>query len=118
MGRLGCEASQRQSAHKTSMNLLHIALHDGFRGHTVIITVNGDEVYRKSGVTTDLTISRADGFDTKVGSDKARLEVTAEPNHHKGTAEINISEYPYVAVSLVEGGRVSFERSKETFRYM
>lgn len=100
------------------MHTLHIALHDGFQGHTVGITVNGREVYKKSSVTTDLTISRADGFDVQEASNKARIEVSVEPGGHKGSTEIDVTQYPFVAVSLERDGSISFKPSKTPFRYM
>jgi hypothetical protein len=100
------------------MHTLHIALHDGFQGHTVAIKVDGREVYNKTSVTTNVTISRADAFDVEVGSNKARIEVSIEPGERKGSTEIDVTQHPFVAVSLVNNESIFFQPSKKLFRYM
>ena len=100
------------------MHPLHIALHDGFQGHTVTITLDGKEVYKKSSVTTNIAISRADSFDVQVASNKVRIEVSIEPGGHKGSTELDATEYPFVAITSERDGSISFQRSKELFRYM
>ena len=42
---------------------LHIDLCTGFRDHTIVIVVDACEVYRRSGVTTDPSTSRADALE-------------------------------------------------------
>lgn len=91
--------------------MLHVALRDGFRTDTVTIRVNGKEVYRRSGVTTDLTISFADSVEVPVEGATARVEVAVEGGH-RGSEEICIAETPFVAVQIVEG-KMEFRKSKE-----
>jgi hypothetical protein len=100
------------------MHPLHIALHDGFKGNAVVITVDGRGVYNKSSVTTDLSLSRADAFDTQVASNTVRIEVSVEPGSHKASAEIDVTQHPFVAVTLERDGSISFQTSDEPFRYM
>jgi hypothetical protein len=100
------------------MQPLHIALHDGFQGHSVTITVDGREVYKKSSVTTNMAISRADAFDVQVTSNRVRIEGSIEPGGHKGSVEVNPTEYPFIAISLEQDGSISFQPSKQVFRYM
>ena len=70
---------------------LHVALRDGFHNDTVTIKVNGKEVYRKSGITTDLTISFADSVEVPVEGATARLEVTVEGGQRK-SEEVRVAE--------------------------
>jgi hypothetical protein len=100
------------------MHPLHIALHDGFQGHTVAITVDGREVYNRSSVTTNVAISRADAFDVQVASNKVRVEVSVEPGSRKESTEVDVTQYPFVAVSLERDGSISFQPAKQPFRYM
>jgi hypothetical protein len=100
------------------MHPLHIALHDGFQGHTVVITVDGREVYNQSSVTTNLAISRADAFDVQVASNTVRIEVSVEPGGRKGSTEVDVTQYPFVAVSLERDGSIAFQPSTQLFRYM
>ena len=90
---------------------LHVALRDGFRNETVSITVNGKEVYRKAGVTTDLTISFADSVEIPVEGSTARVEV-AVVGGPTGSEEVRLAETPFVAVWIVEG-MMKFQKSKE-----
>jgi hypothetical protein len=90
---------------------LHVALRDGFRNDTVTITVNGREVYRKTGVTTDLTISFADAVEIPVEGSSARLEVAVDGGP-TASVEVRLAETPFVAVWLVEGA-MRFQTSKE-----
>jgi hypothetical protein len=90
---------------------LHVALRDGFRNDTVTIMVNGKEVYRKSGVTTDLTISFADSVEVPVEGPTARLEVAVEGGQN-GSDEIRLAETPFVAVRIL-GGNLEFQTSKD-----
>jgi hypothetical protein len=97
---------------------LHIALHDGFQGHTVVITVDGREVYNKSSVTTNVAISRADAFDVQVASHTVRIEVSVEPGGRQGSTEVDVTQYPFLAVSLERDGSITFQPSTQRFRYM
>jgi hypothetical protein len=101
-----------------SMYPLHIALQDGFHGHTVAITVDGREVYNRSSVTTNVAISRADAFDMQVASATVRLEVSVEPGGRQGSTEIDVTQYPFVAVSLEHDGSIVLQPSTQFFRYM
>jgi len=116
-GGLGCTVHPPAPFSKT-MNPLHIALHDGFQQNTVKVTVDGREVYNKQGVSTNVTLSRADAFDTQASSNTARVDVSVEPGGYKGSIQIDVTQNPYLAVSLGPDGKLSFKPSKELFRYM
>ena len=94
---------------------LRIVLRDGFRGHTVIITVNGHEVYRRSGIPTALT-SPAETVEIATASDVARVTVSATPGTFRGSLDVDLSAHPHLAISLVGDGTVSFEPSATPFR--
>ena len=96
---------------------MHIALHDGFNGQTVTISVNGREVYRRSGVRTDLRISRADAFETEVPQGTAEISVSVEPGGLNATTRIDTTANPYLALD-VYGGGIRFKPSNEPFHYM
>jgi hypothetical protein len=90
---------------------LHIKLRDGFSNNTVSITVNGKEVYRKSGVTTDLTISFADAVEVPVEDPLVKLEV-AIGGAQKKEKEIRVRETPFVDVWVIEG-QMELRESKD-----
>jgi len=90
---------------------LHVALRDGFRNDTVTIKVNGREVYRRSGVTTNLTISYADAVDVPVEGSRATVEVAVDGGQ-TGSEEVRVVETPFVDVRILEG-TMEFLKSKE-----
>ena len=100
------------------MHKLHIALHDGFKANRVTITAEGRNVYDKTAVTTNLAISRADAFDVTVSSKTARLHVTVEPGGSQASTEIDVTQFPFVAVSRLQDGSIMFQPSNQPFRYM
>lgn len=91
--------------------MLHVALLDGFRDDTVTIRVNGNEVYRKPGVTTDLAISFADAVSVPVEGATARVEVAVEGSR-AGSEEIRVTDTPFVGVRIL-GKSVEFRNAKE-----
>jgi hypothetical protein len=91
--------------------VLHIKLRDGFSNDTVSIKLNGKEVYRKSGVTTNLTISFADAVEIPVEESVVKLEVAVEGGQRK-KKEIQVRETPFVDVWVIEG-KMELRESKE-----
>lgn len=100
------------------MYLLRIDLQEGFDNDTVVITVNGSEVYHNSGVKTRLPVSVAHSFETQVAEDSAHIEVDVATKGRTGKIDLRPSEFPYLGVSLSRDGQVRFESSKEIFRYL
>lgn len=90
---------------------LHIALRDGFRGHTVVITVEGLQVYRRVGVTTDREGGGADAFDVTAASAVARITVSVTPGDVAAAMDLDVGRHSHVAISLVGEGTVGFETS-------
>lgn len=83
---------------------VRIKLRDGFRNQAVTIRWNGKEVYRKAGVTTDLTISYADAVDVAAENGPATLEVEVDGGA-SASARIDPAQTPFVDV-WVDGGRM------------
>jgi hypothetical protein len=102
--------STAQSESRNVM-VLHIKLRDGFSNDTVSIKLNGKEVYRKSGVTTNLTISFADAVEIPVEESVVKLEVAVEGGQRK-KKEIQVRETPFVDVWVIEG-KMELRESKE-----
>lgn len=94
---------------------LHITLREGFRGHAVIIVVNGREVYRRDSVTTDPTSSRADAFELAVASRMPHIAIFATPGDYVAALDLDVSAHPHLAISLVGEGTVSVETSAHRF---
>jgi hypothetical protein len=96
---------------------LHIALHDGFKGQTVTVTVDGRQVYHRAGVQTDLRISRADAFETETTGPQAQVEVTIEPGSQRAAMSVDVRSTPFLAID-VTGNAIRLTPSAEPFRYM
>ena len=100
----GGQAPKREHA-------LLITLRDGFRGHAVVITVEGREVYRRTDVTTARSGSRADMVELVTGSRVAHVAISATPGNYVASLDVDVSAHPHLAISLVGESTVSFEPS-------
>ena len=100
------------------MPSLHIALHDGFSGHHARIAVDGQVVFDQPGVRTDLRISRADSVDATVPPYRITVSVSVEPGGITGSAVLDASATPYLAIDLMPDGTVRCTPSTEPFRYL
>lgn len=90
---------------------LHVKLRDGFRNDTVTVRVNGQRVYQKSGVSTDLTISHADSIDIQVQAAAIELEVSVEGGQTV-SRPVQVQETPFIEVWNT-GGRLELRASGE-----
>lgn len=81
---------------------LRVRLGDGFRNDTVRLHVNGEQVYHKSGVTTDLRLSRAETVDLAAAAPGVRLEVAVEGGPSAVT-DVQLPATPFVEASIVDG---------------
>ena len=99
------------------MHALHIALHNGFQGDHVVIEIGGHTVFDRTGVTTDLRISRADAVDVEVGVEQVTITVTVLPGV-SGSTDLNAAQSPYLAVDLQPDGTLRWIPSQEPFRYL
>jgi hypothetical protein len=90
---------------------LSVKLRDGFKNDSVTIFVDGREVYRKTGVTTDLVTSFADGFELDITEAMMKFEVSVAggPSIAK---HISIIETPFVEVSTIDG-KLEIRTSRE-----
>ena len=96
--------------------VLHIALQDGFADDTVVVRINGDEVFRKDGVATDPRISVADSYETQMQEGPVRVEVDLPKKEIQGSLTIQFSGSAYVAVSLEEGS-IRYKVSDRPYGY-
>ena len=79
---------------------LRVRLGEGFQNDTVSVRVDGKEVFNKSGVSTDWTISRADAVDVKTAATGVQLEVAIDGGP-KVARTIDPEQTPFVEVRLV-----------------
>jgi hypothetical protein len=98
--RAGSAAVVETAARNTMQ--LSVKLRDGFSNSAVSIRVDGAEVYKKSAVSTDLTISFADKVDVPVQGARVSLEVSVVGGP-TGRVEVSPGETPFVDVAIVDG---------------
>lgn len=94
---------------------MHLVLRDGFRGHSIVITMNDRRVYEAAGVTTDPVTARAGAFAVRMSAPQARVGVAVTPGNLAAVFDVDIAVHPHVAISLIGDGMVAFETSSRPF---
>jgi hypothetical protein len=88
--------------HAGSVVMLRVRLGEGFQNNTVSVRVDGKEVFQRSGVSTDWTISRVDSVDVPTAAPTVQLDVEVE-NGPRVVQEITPAHTPFVEVRFVNG---------------
>jgi hypothetical protein len=83
--------------------LINVALQDGFDGDTVLIRVDGAEVYRGEQLTTRTQISHAAETQLEVPDGPFTLEVDVPTRGAHESLELDPHAHPNVALSLLDG---------------
>ncbi|HWN09060.1 MAG TPA: hypothetical protein VNO50_07280 [Pyrinomonadaceae bacterium] len=98
------------------MATLRIALQDGFEDDTVVIAVNGKEVFNQKNVKTKRQIGKAAGFELKLEPGPADVEVSLPLRQLSDPIALKVSDDVYLGISVVDG-RIVHRISSEPFRY-
>ena len=85
------------------MPTLHIDLRDGFDQDDVIFLVNNQEVSRRTGVTTNLTISHAAALDILVPEGRCTLRLDIPKQNISASIDVDAVDTPYVAIFVRQG---------------
>jgi hypothetical protein len=97
---------------------IHIALQEGFNDDDVIVRINGQEAYRRSGVTTRYQISYADSVEVDIEAGPAEIEVEVPSRATSVSQRLDAQHEVYLAVSLDRQGDITFGAPQtEPFRY-
>ena len=115
-GRPGASAARTPKTEARSVTL-HIDLQDGFQNDEVIIRLDGKQVFHKSGVSTDIRISRADGFEAPSTKAESQIEIELPKKRLKASEKVQPSQKPNVGISIREG-KPQFRAQSEVFLYM
>jgi hypothetical protein len=86
-----------------------VVLGSGFRDHTVVITVDGHEVYRRANVRTSPATEEADTFVAVGEWPKAHIEVRVDPGDLAIAADCDVRAHSRVVISLIGKASVSLE---------
>ena len=98
------------------MASLVIDLQDGFSDDTVVIRVDGQEIFHKEGVNTDYSLGRADSVEIQVPEGSVNVEVTVPSRHLSDTIVLEVSTTVYLGVSILDD-RIDYRISDEMFLY-
>lgn len=118
----GCSEAVTREALPTRMErgdmvTLSIDFQDGFANDTVVLHVNGDEVFRKEDVSTNLLLGKADALETVVKTGQIVIEINIQTRDIAMTIPLEISADTYLGISVVNG-RIEYVVSDEPFGYL
>jgi hypothetical protein len=85
------------------MATLAIHLQDGFSGDTVVVSVDGEEVARREGVTTDLRLSRADVVEIEVADGESTVAIALPDRGLSAELALPLAGEVVVAANVREG---------------
>ena len=85
------------------MATLAIHLQDGFSGDTVVVSVDGEEIARREGVTTDLRLSRADVVEIEVADGESTVAVALPERGLSAELALPLAGEVAVAANVREG---------------
>jgi len=94
------------------MPVLHIDLRDGFNHDDVILYLGDREAARRSGVTTDLTISHAASLEVPAPAGPSTLRIEVPEQHVWSSTDVDPAETPFVDIFLRDR-QISFHKLKE-----
>jgi hypothetical protein len=100
------------------MPLLHIALQDGFFHDTVVIRVNGREIFRKHDVTTKFQIGLADTVEVDLKEHSASLLIALPSKDIIQAVTVELAKPVYLGVSLSEDNTIRTKTSDTPFGYV
>lgn len=98
------------------MPTIRIALQDGFEGDTVVIKVNGKEVFNQESVKTKRQIGKAAAFEFEVDEGPTSVEVSLPLRNLSETIALKVSGEVYLGISVIEN-RIEHRVSSDPFRY-
>lgn len=95
---------------------LSIDFQNGFKFDTVILHLNGKEVYHKKSVCTKLLLGLADSFKTVVEKGPVSIYISVVTRNMTKTILLEVSADTYLGVSIL-GDRIEHIISNEKFGY-
>ena len=95
---------------------LFIDFQDGFSDDTVVVEVNGQEIFNKKNVNTDYSLGLADSVDRKVPKGTVDIKVSVPSRNISDTFSLEVTNNVYMGVSFVDD-RIDHHISDEMFQY-
>jgi len=98
------------------MATLSIDFQDGFVDDTIIVQVNGEEVFQKEHVSTKLILGLADSFETEVETGLVNIEINVQTKNLTEDFLLEVSADTYIGISIMNG-KIEYIVSDKPFRY-
>ncbi|WP_207513855.1 hypothetical protein [Longitalea luteola] len=100
------------------MPTIHVALQEGFEGDTVIVLLDGAEVFYKDNLKTRMQIGKAASFDLPniSGPHELRFDLISRNTRVNIPVTVTGSD-KYVGISITRHGDIAHTISDEPFRY-
>jgi hypothetical protein len=99
------------------MPLLHIAFREGFDGDTVVVRIDGKEMFRKDNMNTRSQIGYAGSFETNSHEGPVTIDILLPSKNLSETVQLPITAATYVGVSI-EKGKITYRISDQPFGYV
>jgi len=99
------------------MKLLKIDLQDGFNEDSVIIDINGHEIFRGQKVSTKLLLGFADIIETQVPEGNSEIRISLPDRSMESRISLHIEKDTYLGISLTKKG-VESHFSETPFPYL
>lgn len=90
------------------MTELSIYLTDGFAKDRVVVRMNGEQVYARDNVTTQLLIGLADSFEVEAHSSRLVIEIDVPSRDLGHTIEIDVAQGTHVVIWIESGNVMHF----------
>jgi hypothetical protein len=107
----------REDDQANPIGRLTVHLQGGFANDTVVVSVDGKEIYRKAAVRTKLLLGYADIIETRVPEGTAEISIGVPSRHIADRFKIQISPKTHVGVSI-QGDSIDHFVSRKAFGYM
>lgn len=98
------------------MVTLFIDFQDGFADDTVVLHVNGEEVFRKEHVSTKLLLGLAESFRTEMPIGPVTIDIDIQTKDVAKTILIEVFAPTYLGISVANGS-IEYIVADEPFGY-
>jgi len=99
------------------MHLLHIAFQEGFDDDSVIVRINGKEMFRKDDLKTRSQIGYADSFETNSHEGPVTIDILLPNKNLSQTVQLQLTAATFIGVSIQQG-KIAYRISNEPFGYV
>lgn len=100
---------------------LFVDIQEGFKDDTVIVKVNGNDVFMKEHITTNLLYGPAASFSTDIIEGLAIVKALVPNRNLQGSQEFQVHSDIYLGISIIEYDgqeKIRFITSDQRFGYL